>query len=101
MLIIPPQVRQKTVIEQVAPRGPVMTAISANIILVQNIVVQKSFMQGYAAGPHPTFSLNRTLANKKVIDFFINVRIIEELSNRVLAIDVTSTEHSKRGEHIQ
>ena len=61
-----------------SPGSPIMTAISANIIFVGDLVVQKSFMQDNAPGAHPAFCFLRALTNKQVINFLIYVWIVEE-----------------------
>src|SRR4030042_6085655 len=95
MLILAPKVWQKTIIEQMAPGRPIMTAISANIIFVCDLVVQKSFMQCNASDTHSTVCFLRALTNKQVINFFIDVGIVEEFCDSFLAVNIAAARDSE------
>ena len=52
-----------------------MAAISANIVLVCDLMVKQGLMQSHATFAHPALRLLCALSQKQVIDFFVDVRL--------------------------
>ncbi len=82
--------------KQVAPRAPVVTTASTDVIFMIDVTLLQSFVQGdgSVAGPF----LQRSLTDEKIIHFGVDVRIVQEVRIDLLRIYVAGTENAKGGE---
>ena len=84
--------RKDEFVQQVAPGGPVVGTVPANVILVLNAVLHQRLAQRLGALAHAPLRLSRAKADEQVIDLRIHFGRVEEGRERLFAVRVAGTE---------
>lgn len=64
--VLPPEIWQEAVIQQMSPSGPIMRALATDVILMLDVVLRQGLVERDAAFAHSPARLGRALPEEEV-----------------------------------
>ena len=84
-----------------APSGPVVATIAADVVLMLYSVIGKGIVQCLATQVKEALCLFSTLPDEKRVDLSVYLRLLQEVLQRILRIGITSAKDAEIGKQVE